>query len=71
MWGSDKTQVLVLTLPSKYRAVEKHMAVLEFSVLGKLNAAEDKTACTGSLLLKEPRRPGCPAKKGGHPALHS
>lgn len=47
------------------------MAVLEFSVLGKLNAAEDKTACTGSLLLKEPRRPGCPAKKGGHPALHS
>lgn len=36
-------------LPSKYRAVEKHMAVLEFSVLGKLNTAQDKTGMHGEV----------------------
>lgn len=58
-------------LPSKYRAVEKHMAVLEFSVLGELNTVQDKTGMTGRFLLKELRRPGHPAEKGGSPALHS
>lgn len=71
MWGSGKTQVLVLTLPSKYRAVEKHVAVLEFSVLGKLMQQRTRQTCTGRLLLKEFRRPGHRAKKGGYPVLHS